>query len=247
MVRSCGGGFVAHPFPGVAQGVEQAVGASSIFQCVHFQQLAPAAIQTRILDHRFGIAFGIHASEIPGAVENALNDINWDLSLGGSVAKAAKGAAKGDKLASARELKEQLDHARAELEIAKREGNLAKAGELSYGVIPQLEKQLGEAEKAEDQGMMVEEAVRPEQIAQVVERWTGIPTAKMLEGEREKLLQMETLIGKRVIGQDQAVQAIDEGVRAAKAGLNSPTQPMGVSVRSSASVSFVRFSDTANH
>ena len=96
-----------------------------------------------------------------------------------------------DKLASARDLKEQLDRARAELEIAKREGDLAKAGELSYGVIPGLEKQLTEAEQAEEDGVMVEEAVRPEQIAQVVERWTGIPTAKMLEGEREKLLGME--------------------------------------------------------
>jgi ATP-dependent Clp protease ATP-binding subunit ClpB len=97
-----------------------------------------------------------------------------------------------DKLASARDLKEQLDRARIELDNAKREGDLAKAGELSYGVIPQLEKQLAEAEEAEsDDGVMVEEAVRPEQIAQVVERWTGIPTAKMLEGEREKLLSME--------------------------------------------------------
>ncbi|HCJ00942.1 MAG TPA: ATP-dependent chaperone ClpB, partial [Sulfitobacter sp.] len=95
-----------------------------------------------------------------------------------------------DRLEGARELKEQLDRARAELEIAKREGNLAKAGELSYGVIPQLERKLGEAEENEAD-VMVEEAVRPDQIASVVERWTGIPAGRMLEGERDKLLRME--------------------------------------------------------
>ncbi len=132
-----------------------------------------------------------------------------------------------DKLASARDLKEQLDRARAELEIAKREGNLAKAGEMSYGVIPGLEKQLTEAEQAEENGMMVEEAVRPEQIAQVVERWTGIPTAKMLEGEREKLLGMEDGLHKRVIGQHGAVKAVANAVRRARAGLNDENRPLG--------------------
>ncbi|MFP4239192.1 MAG: Clp protease N-terminal domain-containing protein, partial [Rhodosalinus sp.] len=109
-----------------------------------------------------------------------------------SAEMTARWQAERDKLASARELKEQLDRARADLEIAKREGNLAKAGELSYGVIPQIEKQLAEAEQREggDDGVMVEEAVRPEQIAAVVERWTGIPMSRMLEGEREKLLRM---------------------------------------------------------
>ena len=144
-----------------------------------------------------------------------------------SAEMTAKWQAERDKLASARELKEQLDKARAELEIAKREGNLAKAGELSYGVIPQLEKQLSEAEKAEDNGMMVEEAVRPEQIAAVVERWTGIPTSKMLEGERDKLLRMEEGLHKRVIGQDQAVRAIANAVRRARAGLNDENRPLG--------------------
>ena len=144
-----------------------------------------------------------------------------------SAEMTAQWQAERDKLASARELKEQLDHARAELEIAKREGNLAKAGELSYGVIPQLEKQLGEAEKAEDQGMMVEEAVRPEQIAAVVERWTGIPTAKMLEGEREKLLRMEDDLHRRVIGQETAVHAVANAVRRARAGLNDENRPLG--------------------
>lgn len=139
----------------------------------------------------------------------------------------AQWQAERDKLASARDLKEQLDRARAELDIAKREGNLAKAGELSYGVIPQLEKQLAEAESQGDDDVMVEEAVRPEQIAQVVERWTGIPTAKMLEGEREKLLGMEDNLHRRVIGQNKAVKAVANAVRRARAGLNDENRPLG--------------------
>jgi ATP-dependent Clp protease ATP-binding subunit ClpB len=139
----------------------------------------------------------------------------------------AQWQAERDKLASARDLKEQLDRARAELDIAKREGNLAKAGELSYGVIPQLEKRLVEAEQQGDDDIMVEEAVRPEQIAQVVERWTGIPTAKMLEGEREKLLGMEENLHRRVIGQDTAVKAVANAVRRARAGLNDENRPLG--------------------
>ncbi|MGR3564595.1 MAG: ATP-dependent chaperone ClpB [Heliomarina sp.] len=135
--------------------------------------------------------------------------------------------AERDKLAGARDLKEQLDKSRAELEIAKREGNLAKAGELSYGVIPQLEKQLADAEQREDSGLMVEEAVRPEQIASVVERWTGIPMSKMLEGEREKLLRMEDDLHRRVVGQNAAVRAVANAVRRARAGLNDENRPLG--------------------
>ena len=131
-----------------------------------------------------------------------------------------------DKLESARGLKEKLDHARAELDQAKRQGDLAKAGELSYGVIPGLEKQLAESEQ-QDNDLMVEEAVRPEQIASVVERWTGIPMSKMLEGEREKLLRMEDEIGKRVIGQRTAVRAVSNAVRRARAGLNDENRPLG--------------------
>ena len=132
-----------------------------------------------------------------------------------------------DKLAGARDIKELLDKARAELEISKREGNLAKAGELSYGVIPELEKQLGEAENREESGLMVEEAVRPEQIAGVIERWTGIPTSKMLEGDREKLLRMEDELHSRVIGQNAAVTAVANAVRRARAGLNDEGRPLG--------------------
>ena len=138
----------------------------------------------------------------------------------------AKWQAERDALEGARVIKERLDKARADLEIAKREGNLAKAGELSYGVIPQLERELSQAEGAESD-TMVEEAVRPEQIAEVVERWTGIPTSKMLEGEREKLLQMEDNLHKRVIGQSAAVHAVANAVRRARAGLNDENRPLG--------------------
>ncbi|MDU8943879.1 ATP-dependent chaperone ClpB [Ovoidimarina sediminis] len=131
-----------------------------------------------------------------------------------------------DKLESAREVKEQLERARHDLDQAKREGNLQRAGELTYGIIPDLEKKVAAAEEAEA-NQMVEEKVRPEQIAEVVERWTGIPTSKMLEGEREKLLRMEEEIGKRVIGQTRAVRAVSNAVRRARAGLNDENRPLG--------------------
>ncbi len=131
------------------------------------------------------------------------------------------------KLEGAREIKEQLDRARAELEQAKREGNLQRAGELAYAVIPELERKLKEAESREDGDVLVEEAVRPEHVAQVIERWTGIPVDKMLEGEREKLLRMEEELGKRVIGQKAAVAAVSNAVRRARAGLNDPNRPQG--------------------
>jgi ATP-dependent Clp protease ATP-binding subunit ClpB len=137
----------------------------------------------------------------------------------------AKWQAERDKLEGTREVKERLDRARADLDIAKREGDLAKAGELSYGVIPDLERKLLETEASED--LMVEEAVRPEQIAEVVERWTGIPTSKMLEGERDKLLRMEEELGRRVIGQKPAVRAVANAVRRSRAGLNDEDRPLG--------------------
>jgi ATP-dependent Clp protease ATP-binding subunit ClpB len=143
-----------------------------------------------------------------------------------SAEMTAKWQAERDKLESARSIKERLDHARAELDQAKRNGDLAKAGELSYGVIPQLEKDL-EAAEAQPDDVMVEEAVRPEQIAEVVARWTGVPVAKMLEGEREKLLRMEEELGKRVIGQTQAVSAVSRAVRRARAGLQDEGRPLG--------------------
>ncbi|WP_108502008.1 ATP-dependent chaperone ClpB [Paracoccus indicus] len=142
-----------------------------------------------------------------------------------SAEMTARWQAERDRLEGSRNLGEQLDRARAELDQAKREGNLARAGELSYGIIPGLEKQLADVEATD--GLMVEEAVRPEQIAEVVERWTGIPTAKMLEGERDKLLKMEEQIGKRVIGQSEAVTAVSNAVRRARAGLNDENRPLG--------------------
>ena len=132
-----------------------------------------------------------------------------------------------DKMANVREIKEKLETARANLDAAKRDGNLAKAGELSYGVIPQLEKELHLVELENEEGQILKEAVVFEQIAQVVERWTGVPTSKMLEGEREKLLQMEDKLEARVIGQEHAVRALANAVRRARAGLNDEKQPLG--------------------
>ncbi|MFV0476183.1 MAG: AAA family ATPase, partial [Pikeienuella sp.] len=137
----------------------------------------------------------------------------------------ARWQAERDKLAGAREVQEKLDRARIELETAKREGDLARAGELSYGVIPDLEKKLGDAENSED--VMVEEAVTPEHVASVVSRWTGVPVDKMLEGERDKLLRMEEELGRRVIGQREAVTAVSNAVRRARAGLSDPNRPIG--------------------
>ncbi|MBZ0128281.1 MAG: ATP-dependent chaperone ClpB [Rhodobacteraceae bacterium] len=138
----------------------------------------------------------------------------------------ARWQAERDKLAGARDIKELLDKARNDFETARRAGDLAKMGELQYGVIPDLERKLAKAEEAGDD-VMVDEAVRPEHIASVVERWTGIPVDKMLEGERDKLLRMEEAIGRRVIGQSAAVRAVSNAVRRARAGLNDPNRPQG--------------------
>ncbi len=130
------------------------------------------------------------------------------------------------KIAAEAKLKEQLDQARLELEQAQRSGDLAKAGELQYGRIPDLEKQLGDAEAA-SKGAMLREEVTADDIAAVVSRWTGIPVERMLEGEREKLLNMELAIGARVIGQRDAVKAVSTAVRRARAGLQDPHRPLG--------------------
>lgn len=143
-----------------------------------------------------------------------------------SASMTATWQAERDSLEKAREIKEQLDRARAELEGAKRDGDFAKAGELQYGRIPGLEKALVEAEAREGEAL-VSEAVRPEQIAEVVERWTGIPTSRMLEGEKEKLLAMEEKLGERVVGQKAAVTAVANAVRRARAGLNDEGRPLG--------------------
>jgi ATP-dependent Clp protease ATP-binding subunit ClpB len=131
-----------------------------------------------------------------------------------------------DKIAAEGKIKEALDHARLELEQAQRAGDLAKAGELSYGRIPELEKQLTEAQGASENALLREE-VTADDIASVVSKWTGIPVDRMLEGEREKLLKMEEVIGQRVIGQADAVRAVSKAVRRARAGLQDPNRPLG--------------------
>ena len=138
----------------------------------------------------------------------------------------ARWQADKEKIAGEAKLKEALDQARAELEQAQRAGDLAKAGELAYGRIPDLERKLEEAQSA-TQNAMLREEVTAEDIASVVSRWTGIPVDKMMEGEREKLLHMEQELGKRVIGQEQAVRAVSTAVRRSRAGLQDPNRPLG--------------------
>ncbi|HEX3808757.1 MAG TPA: ATP-dependent chaperone ClpB [Rhizomicrobium sp.] len=129
-------------------------------------------------------------------------------------------------LSNVQGLKEKLDQARQELEIAQRKGDLGRAGELAYGVIPDLERKLNTVDETKN-AALVNESVTAESIAQVVSRWTGIPVDRMLEGEREKLLQMEGALEKRVIGQDEAVRAVSNAVRRARAGLQDPNRPIG--------------------
>jgi len=136
--------------------------------------------------------------------------------------------AEKDKLGRAAELKKKLDEARNELAAAQRGGQYQRAGELAYGVIPGLEKELASLEDgAGTNGAMMEEAVTPDHVAQVVSRWTGVPVDKMLEGEREKLLHMEEALAKRVVGQREAVEAVSTAVRRARAGLQDPNRPIG--------------------
>ncbi|HXM69696.1 MAG TPA: AAA family ATPase, partial [Thermoanaerobaculia bacterium] len=135
--------------------------------------------------------------------------------------------AEKEKLASANKIKEQLDQARIDLDRAQRTGDLGKAGELAYGRIPELERQVKAAEASGKASDMVEEAVTPDHIAHIVSRWTGIPVDKMLAGEREKLLRMEDELAARVVGQAEAVHAVSTAVRRARAGLQDPNRPIG--------------------
>ncbi len=129
-------------------------------------------------------------------------------------------------VADVQSLKEKLDAARQDVEVAQRKGDFGRAGELTYGVIPDLERKLKAIEDNKDAALSGE-AVTAEHIAGVVSRWTGIPVDKMLEGQREKLLHMETDLGGRVVGQDEAVRAISNAVRRARAGLQDPNRPIG--------------------
>ncbi|WCS25014.1 ATP-dependent chaperone ClpB [Methylobacterium sp. NMS14P] len=146
-----------------------------------------------------------------------------------SAAITARWNAEKDKLGTAAGLKKKLDEARNDLAAAQRQGQYQRAGELAYGVIPGLEKQLAEIEAKAENGRdaMMEEAVTPAHVAGVVSRWTGVPVDKMLEGEREKLLAMEEALSKRVVGQREAVEAVSTAVRRARAGLQDPNRPIG--------------------
>ena len=143
-----------------------------------------------------------------------------------SVALTTRWQGEKDKIQAEAKIKEAIDAARIALDQAQRQGDYARAGELQYGTIPGLEKQLGEAQGA-SAGAMLREEVTANDIAGIVSRWTGIPVDKMLEGEREKLLQMENALSKRVIGQDAAVAAVSAAVRRARAGLQDPNRPIG--------------------
>jgi ATP-dependent Clp protease ATP-binding subunit ClpB len=137
----------------------------------------------------------------------------------------AKWKAERDKLEEVKRLQAQLDQSRNELEIAQRRGDLQRAGELLYSVIPQLERRLADASKVS--GQMLKQEVTAEEVAEVVSRWTGIPVARMMEGEREKLLHMEDKLRERVVGQDHAIAVIADAVRRARAGLQDPNRPIG--------------------
>jgi ATP-dependent Clp protease ATP-binding subunit ClpB len=158
-----------------------------------------------------------------GRIEKEIADLEEK-----SEALTQRWEAEKQKLGSAQKLKEELDNLRNALEQAQRKGDLARAGELRYGKIPELEKKIAEVEAQEgSKGALVEEAVTPDQIAAVVSRWTGVPVDKMLEGERDKLLKMEDALSKRVIGQKEAVIAVSTAVRRARAGLQDPNRPIG--------------------
>jgi ATP-dependent Clp protease ATP-binding subunit ClpB len=156
-----------------------------------------------------------------GKLEKELAELEQE-----SAELTARWQAEKDKLSDSQNLKEQLAQFRHELVVAQRQGDLARAGEIAYGKIPELERKLAAAEdeKASD---VVQEAVTESDIAQVVSRWTGIPVDKMLEGERDKLLQMEVKLHSRVVGQDEAVAAVSNAVRRARAGLQDPNRPLG--------------------
>ncbi|SHL10052.1 ATP-dependent Clp protease ATP-binding subunit ClpB [Bradyrhizobium lablabi] len=144
-----------------------------------------------------------------------------------AAALTARWSSEKAKLSNAQKLKAELEALRIELANAQRRGEYQRAGELAYGRIPELEKQLGEIEARENAGAMMEEAVTANHVAQVVSRWTGIPVDKMLEGEKEKLLKMEEALAKRVVGQAEAVRAVATAVRRSRAGLQDPNRPMG--------------------
>jgi len=154
-------------------------------------------------------------------LEDELNDLE-----GQSAEMTARWRAEKDKVGQAAQAREALDRLRAELAAAQRRGDLQRASEIAYGEIPKLEKRLADEEK-NDTASLTPEVVDAEQIAAVVSRWTGVPVEKMLEGEREKLLRMEDDLRKRVVGQEEALLAVSDAVRRARAGLSDPGRPIG--------------------
>ncbi|MCE3231757.1 MAG: clpB [Rickettsiaceae bacterium] len=154
-------------------------------------------------------------------LEKELQELEEKLSDLASVWQAEK-----MKMQTVNKLKEDLDTAKSELELAQRDGNLARAGEIAYGIIPELKRKLEVAEQ-ENNKTAIKEAVTEEDIAAIVSRWTGIPVDKMLEGERDKLLKMEQRLGETVIGQGDAIKAVSEAVRRARAGLQDKNRPLG--------------------
>jgi len=156
-------------------------------------------------------------------LENDIARLEREFSDLNEVWKSEKAALQG-----ATKVKEQIEQARVELEAAQRRQDYAKMSELQYGRLPELEKQLAAAQAAEKQEFkLVQDRVTEEEVAEVVSRWTGIPVSKMLEGEREKLLHMEESLHKRVVGQDEAVRAVSDAIRRARAGLSDPNRPYG--------------------
>lgn len=143
-----------------------------------------------------------------------------------SATLTARWQAEKQQLGAAQKIKEQLDQARGELEQAQRNGNFTRAGELTYSMIPELQRRLAEAEK-QSAGAMLDEVVKESDIAAIVSRWTGVPVDRMLQGERDKLLKMEDYLRRRVVGQDEAVIAVANAVRRARAGLQDPNRPIG--------------------
>lgn len=156
-------------------------------------------------------------------LESELQDLQRKYAELDEVWTSEKAAVQG-----AQNIKAQIEQARTDLEIARRAGDLNRMSELQYGRLPELERQLKSAESAEEQDMtLLKNKVTEEEIAEVLSRWTGIPVSKMLEGEREKLLQMEAQLHDRVVGQDEAVTSVANAIRRSRAGLSDPQRPIG--------------------
>ncbi len=179
-------------------------------------------VQLRIEQEALKKETDVGSKDRLGKIETELADLEEKSSSLTQRWKAEK-----DKLGAAQKIKEQLEQARNDLAIAQRKGEYQKAGELAYGLIPDLEKKLAANEGAGNGSAMVAEAVTANDVAQVVSRWTGVPVDRMLEGEKEKLLKMEEEIGKRVVGQEEAVIAVSTAIRRARAGLQDPHRPIG--------------------